>query len=66
VFVAQDTVELVVQVNGKVRAHLTVSKSASQSEVQEQAEPLIAKWLEGNEIIKVVFVPGRLISFVIQ
>jgi len=61
-----DTVTLVVQVNGKVRAQMKAAADATQNDVQEEAESTIAKWIEGKGIRKVIFVPGRLINFVID
>jgi len=58
-------VTMVVQVNGKLRANITVAKGAQQSQVQPQAQELVAKWLTG-ELVKVVFVQDRLINFVIK
>lgn len=58
-------VTMVVQVNGKLRANITVAKGAQQSQVQPQAHELVAKWLTG-ELVKVVFVQDRLINFVIK
>lgn len=55
-----------VQVNGKLRGTLVVAKGAEQAEVQPLAEEKIAKWLEGKIIVKVIFVPNRLISFVVK
>lgn len=63
--IMDNQVTLAVQVNGKVRATLTTSKNAALEEVQPEAEQLISKWLENKKIIKVIFVPGRLISFVL-
>ena len=57
---------IAVQVNGKLRANLQISVHASEAEVRARAAELITKWLEGNEIVKVVFVPKRLISFVVK
>jgi leucyl-tRNA synthetase len=61
-----NSISLVVQVNGKVRANILVQPGVSQDEVEPLAREAIAKWLEDKEIIKIVFVPDRLISFVIK
>ncbi|MCF7900491.1 leucine--tRNA ligase [Candidatus Babeliales bacterium] len=61
-----DTVTMVVQVNGKVRAKLTINRDATQDLVQPEAEKLITKWLQGATVQKVVFVQNRLISFVVS
>jgi len=62
----QDTATIVVQVNGKLRANLIVKKGSTQQEVEPEAKNLVHKWLEGHEIVKVVFVADRLISFVVR
>jgi len=62
----QDTITYVVQVNGKVRANLTVNVIAEKEIVEREAAKLIERWLEGKEIVKIIFVHGRLVSFVIR
>ncbi len=62
----ENEIELVVQVNGKVRERLTVSKQATTEEI-EQAARTSAKVLEataGLAIVKVIVVPGKLVNIV--
>ena len=59
-----EEVELAVQVNGKVKAHITVAADAAQDEVQEAGLAAVAAQLEGKDIKKVVVVPGRLVNIV--
>ena len=61
-----EEVNLVVQVNGKVRAQILVPAGATEEEVREQAlaNEKVKRHLTGKEIKKVIFVPGRLINFV--
>ncbi|MGH7719290.1 MAG: leucine--tRNA ligase [Gemmatimonadaceae bacterium] len=63
---AEETVELVVQVNGKVRGRITVPPDATQEQALAAAltEPSVAKFVRG-EIKKVVYVPGRLLNIVV-
>ncbi len=58
---------LVVQVNGKVRNQIKVQGKISQEEAEKLAKesPKVAKYLEGKQIKKVIYVPGRLINFVV-
>lgn len=65
--VVDDQVEMVVQINGKVRDKIMISPEAEESEVRELAEQSdkAKKYLAGQEIKKVIFVKGRLIGFVI-
>ena len=61
------TVEIAVQINGKVRAKIILPANASEEEVIHavQNNPQAQKYLAGKEIKKTIFVPGKLISFVI-
>ena len=62
------TFMLAVQVNGKVRGQVEVAADISQEEafaVAATAEN-VAKHLEGKEIVKKIFVPGKLVSFVVK
>jgi leucyl-tRNA synthetase len=63
-----EVVELVVQVNGKVRARFEAGPETPVEELQAQALslPRIKELLEGKEVVKVVAVPGRLVSIVIK
>ncbi|MCL2499669.1 MAG: leucine--tRNA ligase [Defluviitaleaceae bacterium] len=61
-----DTVELVMQINGKLRGHVTVPVNAEKEFVLEEARKALASRLEGAEIIKSVYVPGRIVNFVIK
>lgn len=65
---ADDTVKVVVQVNGKVRATMMAEKGASQEAVVAAVleEPVIAKHLDGKMPARVVFVPNRLVNLVIK
>lgn len=58
---------IVVQVNGKVRAKLNVSASASEDEIKAQAlaDEAVTKVIEGKEVKKVIYVKGRLVSIVV-
>ena len=63
---AQSSIELVVQVNGKVRAKISASAEASQEQLEQlalSAEP-VQKFLDGVTVRKVIVVPGKLISIV--
>ena len=62
----QDEIEMVVQVNGKLRAQFMIMRGVDQQAVQAQAEKLIEKWLDDKKVVKVVFVPDRLINFVVK
>jgi leucyl-tRNA synthetase len=62
----RDEVEIVVQVDGKVRGRVTAGARASSAEVQELAlaDGRVQPWLSGRRVAKVVVVPGRLVNIV--
>ena len=66
VFAQEDTVTIVIQVNGKMRAELAMDRGVDQKTVEPLARGAVLKWLEGKEAIKVIFVPDRLINFVVR
>ncbi len=59
-----NTVEIAVQLKGKVRARIEVSADASEEELSAAATEAIADQLEGKEIRKVIVVKGRLVNIV--
>lgn len=63
----QDTVNVVVQVNGKVRGTITLSAAVTEEEqvAAAKAEPNVAKWLEGKTIIKIIAKVSKLVNFVV-
>src|SRR5699024_3348262 len=62
----EDEVEVVVQVMGKVRAKINVSKQLSKEKLEEIAlsNDKVTPWLEGKTVRKVIVVPGKLINIV--
>ncbi len=61
-----DEVTIAIQVNGKLRGDILVKKGASQTDVEPLAREIIAKWLDQMQVVKVIFVTDRLISFVVK
>ncbi|MFU8814515.1 MAG: leucine--tRNA ligase [Pseudomonadales bacterium] len=63
----QDTIELVVQVNGKVRGRVAVAADASEEEARETAlgNDNVVRFLDGKTVRKVISVPGKLINIVV-
>ena len=63
----KESVELVVQVNGKVRERIQVNINLSEEELKEIAfnSQKVQNWIEGKEIRKVIFIPPKLINIVI-
>jgi len=64
---AVDRIELVVQINGKIRARLDVAPGISESAALEaaHADPNVRAHLDGKSIRKQIFVPGKLLNFVV-
>jgi leucyl-tRNA synthetase len=62
----KDSIELVVQVNGKVRAKLDVPVSLDREGIEQHAmaAPNVQRFLEGVTVRKVIVVPGKLINIV--
>jgi leucyl-tRNA synthetase len=62
-----EEIELVIQINGKVRDKITVSADISETQAKEKAlaSEKIKKWLDGKEPKKIIFVRGKLVSIVI-
>jgi leucyl-tRNA synthetase len=63
----QDEIELVVQVNGKLRGNITVAKDADKAAIEALAlaNPQVQKFIDGQPIKKLIVVPGRLINIVV-
>ena len=64
----RDTLELVVQVNGKLRAKIDVPASADKQAIEDQAlaDEHVRKHTEGKTVRKVIVVPGRLVNIVVS
>jgi leucyl-tRNA synthetase len=65
---AEDIVQVPVQVNGKLRAVISVPATGQQELLQETAlnEPKIKSALDGKEIVKIILVTGKLVNFVVR
>jgi leucyl-tRNA synthetase len=63
----QSTLELVVQVNGRLRARITVAADADENTVRETAlaDPNVQRFVAGAAIRKTIVVPGKLVSIVV-
>ena len=63
----EETVEIAVQINGKLRATVNLDPNANQEifEKKALADVNVQKYLENKDIKKIIFVPGRLINIVI-
>ncbi len=63
-----DTVEIPVQVNGKVKSRVEVAAGADQeaTEAAARGDAKVAEWIAGKELIKLIVVPGKLVNFVVK
>ncbi len=64
----EDTMEIPVQINGKLRSRITVSAEPSKDEMETaaKADPKVIELIEGKKIVKAIIVPGRLVNFVVK
>ena len=65
---AEETITIVVQVNGKVRDRFEAPADIGEEEAKEQAlaTPGAQKHLDGKQPLKVIYVPGRLVNIVVK
>ena len=61
---AADEIEIVVQINGKIKGRVTIPADAAQDYVESLAKEMLAEQLAGKDIKKVIFVPGKLVNIV--
>jgi leucyl-tRNA synthetase len=66
--VVDDVVTIGVQVNGKVRGDIEIGKDASEEEALKMARdnPNVAKYLVEGKVVKEIYVPGRIVGFVVK
>jgi leucyl-tRNA synthetase len=62
----ENTLTLAVSINGKRRDEITINKDATKEEILAQAKAQCAKWIEGKEITKEIYVPNKLINIVVK
>ena len=63
-----DTIEIVAQVNGKIKAKLNIAADAEQDEVLAlaKAEPKVAEAIGGMTVVKEIYIKGRLVNIVVR
>ena len=66
-YTKRQTVEYVVQINGKVRARLNIEAGLSPEEIEPMImeDPQVLKWTEGKKLVKKIFVPDKLANLVV-
>lgn len=63
-----DEVEVAVQVAGKVRAKIIVSKDASKEDIEKVAlaDEKVQEYMAGKNLVKVIVIPGKLVNIVVK
>jgi leucyl-tRNA synthetase len=62
----EDTIELVVQVNGKLRGKMTVPADVTKEDALAAAKDEVSATIEGKNIVKEIYVPGKLVNLVVK
>ena len=64
----ESTVEIAVQINGKVKATLSVELTESEDSIKEKAHaiPAVAALMEGKNVVKEIYVKGRILNIVVK
>lgn len=64
----KETIEIVVQINGKIKEKLNIAGDLSKEEMAKQAmeDEKVIKLTEGKNVVKVIAVPGKLINIVVK
>ena len=64
----QNEIEMVVQINGKLRGKITVTKNTKQKQIENQAveDEKVKRYLEGKTIKKIIVIPERLVNIVVS
>lgn len=64
--IAEATIEIPVQVNGKLRARINVAADCDQPTLEATAKAAAAEFLDGKTIVKSIVVTGRMVNFVVR
>ena len=62
----EDTIELAVQVNGKLRGKITVPADFTKEDALAAAKSEVSSAVEGKNVVKEIYVPGKLVNLVIK
>ena len=64
----EDVVTIVVQVNGKLRGHVEVPNPPEERQVLDavRANGKVQQWVSGKQIVKTIYVPGKLVNVVVR
>ena len=66
--IVEEEIEIAVQVNGKVRGTIKISKDEAEDSIKEKAmnEENVSKHIEGKEIVKVIVIKGKIVNIVVK
>ncbi|TAE50970.1 MAG: leucine--tRNA ligase, partial [Bacteroidetes bacterium] len=66
-YLTESSKEYPVSINGKLRTHLTLPLDITEAEVKAIVleQEAVKKWMEGKELKKLIFVPGRMVNVVV-
>ena len=64
----KDSMQIIVQVNGKLRSRIEVSASASKDDIEQaaQADENVKRFTDGKQLVKVIVVPNKLVNIVVR
>ncbi|MBP3798911.1 MAG: leucine--tRNA ligase [Ruminococcus sp.] len=64
----EDTVEIVVQINGKIKAKMDIAKDEPKDDVlaKAKADAAVASLMEGKTVVKEIYVPNKLVNIVVK
>ena len=67
-WLVDDTVEVPVQVNGKIRARLSVATDITEEAIRELAfaDQKVLAHVEGRQVVKFIYVPGRMVTVAVK
>jgi leucyl-tRNA synthetase len=66
--IVDNTITIAIQVLGKLRWEIQVSKDEAKDNILKKAKqnPSVSKWLEWKTIVKEIYVPGKIVNIVIK
>ena len=62
----ESEVEIVVQINGKLKAKIKIAKDLGRDELEKIGREAVAEALEGKNVVKVIAVPNKLVNIVVK
>ena len=62
----KDSFSIGITINGKRRGEVEVVSDASEAEILTLAKESVAKWIDGKEMVKEIYIAGKLVNLVIK